>query len=269
MSDGVELEKSSSRSRTLLIILGVSVFFLVMVLVFQVFLKPKDEMVVENTQESMIENSPVEEEVVETSTVEEVSEPEGMREEYPREEYPFVRRDPNDSMAIGAVDAPVVMTEWMDLRCPYCALFARQTLPLIIEEFVDTGQLRIEFVDVSYFGQQSTEAAVAARAAAEQGLFFEYITEIYSRDEGSGHQDLPREKLIEIAEAVKIPDMKKFEADLDSKELREEVELSTETSHIMGVDSVPFFVIRSVAVSGSQPIEVFREFIQEAVEETQ
>src|SRR5690625_3658809 len=69
------------------------------------------------------------------------------------EEMAFVRRDADDPMAIGDVDAPVVMTEWIDLRCPYCAVFSRDTLPVLIEEYVETGKVRIEFHDVAFFGE--------------------------------------------------------------------------------------------------------------------
>src|SRR5699024_3517391 len=66
----------------------------------------------------------------------------------------FVRREADDPKAIGDVDAPVVLTEWIDLRCPFCASFSRDTLPVLIEEYVDTGRVRIEFTDVAYFGEQ-------------------------------------------------------------------------------------------------------------------
>src|SRR5699024_2745913 len=47
------------------------------------------------------------------------------------------RRDPDDPMAIGDVDAPVVLVEWVDMRCPYCAMFGRETLPTLVEEYVE------------------------------------------------------------------------------------------------------------------------------------
>ncbi len=253
------LENSLKRSKTLNIILGALVFFLAVVVAAQMLAKPGD------TTASAVKDG---ETSADAAAVEGEEGGEGAVDlpEELGEEGPFVRRDPDDPMAIGDVDAPVVMTEWLDFRCPYCALFAQQTLPELIEKYVDTGQLRIEFVDVSYFGDQSTDAAVAARAAAEQGLFFEYMEEVYARDDGNGHQDLPRETLIEIAQAIDMPDMAKFEKDLDSPELREQVEESTQMAQGMGVSSVPFFVVRDVSVAGAQPAEVFHEFIQQNID---
>ncbi len=187
--------------------------------------------------------------------------PEVEETETSSEEGDFVRRDPDDPMAIGDVDAPIVMTEWLDMRCPYCALFAQDTLPTIIEEYVDTGKLRIEFIDVAYFGDESEGAAMAARAAGKQGKYVEFMQEVYDRDPGKGHQDLPKETLIEIAEAVGVKDMKKFEKDMVSDEIRTEVEMSTAEAQSLGVSAVPFFVVYDQAVSGAQEVDTFREFI--------
>ncbi len=178
-------------------------------------------------------------------------------------------RDPDDPMAIGDVDAPVVLVEWTDMRCPYCALFTRDTFPTLVEEYVDTGKVRIEVRDVAYFGDQSVEAAVAARAAANQGMFFEYLDAVYQAAPESGHADLPRETLISFAEEVGIPDMTQFESDLDSEELLTEVQTSTSTAQALGVTSVPFFAVGSSAMAGAQPVDVFRQFLDEALANAQ
>ncbi|MEV3961934.1 thioredoxin domain-containing protein [Nocardia sp. NPDC050193] len=184
-------------------------------------------------------------------------------------EHDFVRRDADDPMAIGAVDAPVVLTQWTDLRCPYCALFARKTLPTLIQEYVDTGKVRIEFHDVAFFGEHSEDAAVAARAAAAQGKFMEFITAVYAAAPERGHPDLPRETLITFAEKAGVPDMARFTADLDDPAIRDAAQASTREAQQIGVNSVPFFVAGDTALAGSQPIETFRELIDTAAAKTE
>jgi protein-disulfide isomerase len=44
----------------------------------------------------------------------------------------------------------------------------------LVEEYVESGTLRMEWRDFPYLGQGSLDAAVAARAAQEQGKFWEY-----------------------------------------------------------------------------------------------
>lgn len=182
------------------------------------------------------------------------------------EDMPFVRRETDDPMAIGDVHAPVVLTQWTDLRCPFCAVFSRDTLPTLTEEYVKAGLVRIEFHDVAFFGEQSEDASVAARAAAIQGRFMEFVTAIYDAAPEGAHADLPRETLIDFAKQAGVPDIDQFAADLDDPALREEAKKSTLSAQQLGVNSVPFFVAGNTALSGAQPLESFREFLDAALE---
>ncbi|WP_210405971.1 thioredoxin domain-containing protein [Micromonospora sp. MH33] len=180
-------------------------------------------------------------------------------------EFTFVRRAQADPMAVGAVDAPVVLVQWTDMRCPYCAVFNRETLPMLLKEYVDTGKLRIEVHDVAYFGEQSEQAAVAARAAAEQGKFFEFIRAVYKDAPEHKHPDLPRAKLIAYAQKAGVPDIAKFTTDLDDPGLRAAADASNSEAAQLGVTSVPFFVAGDRTLSGAQPSSVFRSYLDDAI----
>ncbi|MFD2767216.1 DsbA family protein [Micromonospora eburnea] len=180
-------------------------------------------------------------------------------------DFALVRRDPNDSMAVGDVDAPVVLVQWTDMRCPYCAVFNRETLPPLLREYVQTGKARIEVRDVAYFGEQSTDGAVAARAAGNQGKFFAYLSAVYADVPAGVHPDLPRERLIAYARKAGVPDIERFTADLTDAELHAAVRDSHATAEQLGVTSVPFFVVGDSALAGAQPIEVFRKFLDDAI----
>ncbi|MER7333001.1 thioredoxin domain-containing protein [Micromonospora sp. NPDC000119] len=174
---------------------------------------------------------------------------------------PIALRDPKDPLAVGDVDAPVVLVEFADLRCPYCALFAQQTLPTLLKDYVDTGKVRYEFRDVAFFGDQSVDAAVALRAAAEQGRFMQYLTAVYGAAPENKHPDLSRKKLIAFARSAGVPDMAAFESDLDRKDLRDAVNAATSEAHQLGITSVPFFVAGDQALSGAQPLAAFRQLL--------
>lgn len=177
----------------------------------------------------------------------------------------MVRRESGDPMAMGDVDAPVVLIEWLDLRCPFCALFSRQTLPTLIDEYIDAGLVRYEVHTVEFFGDQSGTAAVAVWAAAEQGLALEYLDAVYAAAPDRGHPDLTREVLIGFAEQVGIADMARFRSDLDRDDLRGAVHAQTNDAGRIGINTVPFFLVGDQAIAGAQPIEVFREVLDEAI----
>lgn len=177
----------------------------------------------------------------------------------------FVRRDAQDPRALGDVDAPVVLAEWVDLRCPFCATFGRDTLPTLIEEYVDTGRVRIEFTDVAYFGEQSEDASVAAQAAANQDKYFDFVNAIFDAAPASGHADLTRDVLIEFAEKIDMPDMNSFRADLDDPGARAQAADGTRAAQRLGVSAVPFFVAGEIAMSGAQPLQSFRDYLDDAL----
>ncbi|MCW2287354.1 protein-disulfide isomerase [Leucobacter luti] len=175
------------------------------------------------------------------------------------------RRIDGDTMALGALDAPVVLSEWTDFRCPFCAVYSRDTLPVLIEEYVETGKVRLEIHDVAYFGEESTRAAAAARAAGEQGHYFEFLKAVYDAAPESGHPELTPDELRAFAKTAGVPDLALFATDMERADLRAAVEQSTTQAQQLGVSGVPFFVADGKAMSGAQPVEAFRTMLDEAL----
>lgn len=184
-----------------------------------------------------------------------------------QQEFDLSRRIDGDPTAMGEVDAPVVLIEFADYRCPFCGKFHRDTLGDLVDEYVADGRMRVEWRDAPVFGDQSVDAAVAARAAAEQGLFWEYQHAVFGEAPDSGHPDLPRDVLIEHAQTAGVADMEKFEADLDSEDLHAQVQSDFEEAQRLGVTSVPTFAINDSVISGAQPADVFRETIEKELAE--
>lgn len=173
----------------------------------------------------------------------------------------IIRADDEDPMAMGDPEAPITLVHWTDTRCPFCAVFSRDTLPDLVQSHVDSGEVRIEFNDVAFFGEDSAAASVAARAAARQDRYFEFLDAVYRAAPESGHPDMPRDKLIGFAKTAGVPDLERFERDLDDPDLRAEVDAATELAQRVGVQSVPFFAVNDAAMAGAQPLESFEQFL--------
>ncbi|WP_151526349.1 DsbA family protein [Serinicoccus kebangsaanensis] len=163
------------------------------------------------------------------------------------------RRDPDDTMAVGEVDAPVVMIEYADYRCPYCARFQLEVRPEL-EPLVQDGTLRIEFRDLVLFDEASELAAVAGRAAAEQGRLTAFQDAVFALST-DGHGDYGREELIAIAGEVGVPDLEQFRAALDDEELLEAVRSDTEEARSLGVSSTPTFLVNTQVLQGLYPAD--------------
>ena len=183
----------------------------------------------------------------------------------PAPEEQLARRTPNDPLALGDVDAPVVMVEYSDLRCPFCGVYARKTQPEIVTKYVDTGLLRIEWRDLPVLGEASVTGAVAARAAAEQGLFWEYIDAVYAAAPERAKAELSDAELLAFAKDVGIPDMALFTVDMKSADLLALVKADLAEGTGLGLSSTPTFVINNQAIPGAQPVNVFTEVIDAAL----
>ncbi|MGJ3510105.1 DsbA family protein [Enemella sp. A6] len=173
------------------------------------------------------------------------------------------RREADDYTAKGDVDAPVVLIEWADYRCPYCAVWSVDTAPQL-QKYVDDGTLRIEFRDLPIFGPDSERAAVAARAAGEQGKFWEFHEALFAEAPRNGHADVSDEDVRRIAEKVGVADMKKFDADRNSDKIKQAVTADATQARSLGIGGTPFFVINYQVINGAQPAENFIKAIEDA-----
>lgn len=177
--------------------------------------------------------------------------------------HDLVRRDPDDPLALGAVDAPVVMIEYADFQCAFCGGFARKTSPVLIEEYVDAGLLRIEFRNYPIYGPESDNAARGAWAAGQQGRFWEFYRAAFAEDEHRNSGRYSTEGVLALAAEAGVPDLERFAADMESEEAGEEVGADAEEGYGLGITTTPGFLINGHPLLGAQPTDVFRTTIDQ------
>lgn len=74
----------------------------------------------------------------------------------------------------GDVNASVTIVEFSDFECPYCQRHFTQTNAKIIEEYVNSGKVKMVFKHYPLaFHSSAQKAAEAAECANEQGKFWE------------------------------------------------------------------------------------------------
>ena len=178
----------------------------------------------------------------------------------------LTRRDPDDPRALGDADAPIVMIEWSDFQCPFCASFALETMPELVDEYVDDGTLRFEWRDFPVLGEDSMTAAMAGQAAAQQGAFFEMHDEIFAREWERNTGELSIESLTEVAGELGL-DSDRFEQDMQDPDLEQAVRADLQLGQQLGFTGTPAFVINGRSMIGGQPTDTFRQVIDQAAAE--
>lgn len=181
------------------------------------------------------------------------------------------RRIDDDPRALGDIDAPIVLHEWTDFRCPYCGAFSRDTLPVLIEEYVDTGKVRLEIHDAALVGgENSVLIAAAARAAGDEGRYFEFYDAVYLEMEAQGENrvEFDLDLLVRLAEQSGVADISAFKSTVESGVHETAVRAETADAQQIGVTGVPFFATTGCGqvMSGAQTIETFRAMLDATVE---
>jgi len=155
--------------------------------------------------------------------------------------------------ALGRPDAPVVIIEFSDLQCPFCAKIA-PTLRELLKQYPD--QIRWVFKNFPLdMHPDAPLAHMAAMAAARQGRFWEMHDLIFD-----GKRNLKKENLLVEARSLNL-DMARFTADLESAEIRKQVEADLLEGKRLGIEGTPEFFVNGRPLSGARPLEQFQVLI--------
>jgi protein-disulfide isomerase len=140
--------------------------------------------------------------------------------------------------------------------------------PKLFEKYVREGTLRIEWRDFPYQGQESVDAALAARAAQAQGEFWEYHDLLYENQSSGNSGGYSEENLISLAEEAGL-DTRRFEQDLLSARYEETVQADFQEGQGLGIHGTPTFFVNDQVLVGLQPLEVFEQAIEDARREAE
>jgi protein-disulfide isomerase len=86
---------------------------------------------------------------------------------------------PQNGVVLGRATAPAVIVENADLQCPFCAQFAAESLPGLVEKWVRPGKASIEFRGLAVLGDDSGKALRFVLAAAERDRGWSAIELLY------------------------------------------------------------------------------------------
>lgn len=168
----------------------------------------------------------------------------------------------------GSKDARLALIELSEFQCPFCGRHARETVPQIMKEYVDTGKMKYYFLDFPLgFHKQAFKAAEGAACSGDQGKFWEMHDMLFENQKA-----LNPENLVNNAETLGL-DMPKFKECLDSGKHADEIKKDMAEGQKAGVSGVPTSLIgwvqedgKSVKalkiVKGAQPYSAFKDAIE-------
>lgn len=114
----------------------------------------------------------------------------------------LLRGVPQHGAWLGRSRAPVVLVEYVDLQCPYCAEFSRRTLPTIVRAYVRTGKVRVLFRGLAFLGPDSKEALRWTFGAGAQDRLWNVLELIFRRQGAENSGWVTPSLLSSVAHAV-------------------------------------------------------------------
>jgi len=166
----------------------------------------------------------------------------------------------------GNADAPVTIVEFSDFQCPFCSRFYEQTLPSIMENYVDTGKVKFVYRDLPLdsLHPNARPVHIASECADEQGKFWVYHDMLF--DKQSEWERLPaadlQSTLTQYASELGL-ESASFETCLESDAIADEVNKDTLDAARYGATGTPTFFIGNekdgfVRITGAQPFSAFQ-----------
>ena len=160
--------------------------------------------------------------------------------------------------------APVWLVEISDFECPFCKRFHDETYPALLKDYVQTGKIRIAYVNFP-LGQHvhALPAAKAAMCAAAQDHFWPMHDALFNTQprwtvggDASGLFD-------SLAVAVGL-NAEAWRACMRSDVMQRLISADQSRGKSAGVSSTPTFFVGDEPILGAESLETFRAAIERA-----
>jgi protein-disulfide isomerase len=169
---------------------------------------------------------------------------------------------PQAGPTLGKPDAPVTVTEFADLQCPFCRDYTLKQFPAIVAKYVKSGKVKMVFRNYAFIGPDSLTAARAAEAAGKQNKLWNFV-DVFYNNQGDENTDYVTDAfLTKIADGAGV-DSTKMLADRQDPAVDTSIAKAQQDAQQAGVNSTPTFLVQK---AGGQPKKASAEQIEATIQ---
>lgn len=158
--------------------------------------------------------------------------------------------------ARGPADAPITIVEFSDYQCPFCRRWHEEVSQDLFEAY--PGKIRLVYrnLPLTSIHPDAFSAAEAALCAGDQDAYWQYHDKLFSGELfGTG-------VYLQYARELKL-NLTAFEACLKDRTHQAAIQADSDFATNLGVRSTPTFFVNGLAIVGAQPLEVFKQVIDQ------
>ena len=164
---------------------------------------------------------------------------------------------------LGSDKAKVWVIIFSDFQCPYCKAWHDQVDDVLRKNYVNTGKVRVAFMNYPLpMHKNAPAAADAAMCAASQRKFWAFHDALFATQEQWAPQPDPT-AAFETAAVKAGLDMTVQRACVAQKKARVLIGADTDRGMRAGVNSTPSFFIGDTAVAGLMPAAEFTKIVDQ------
>ncbi len=170
---------------------------------------------------------------------------------------------------MGSVGAKVVVEEFADYQCPFCALFASSAEVTLREQYIKTGKVLFIFRNfpiVDTFvsgGSESHLAALAALCAGDQDMFWEFHDLLFKSQAGENEGNFSTPRLESLAVSLHL-DSVKFDQCLANQSHADVLSGDISLANYYKLNGTPSYFVNGQQVTVSQDFHELFDAIDKA-----
>jgi protein-disulfide isomerase len=185
---------------------------------------------------------------------------------------PLERTNVNANVT-GDPNAPIKIEEFSDFQCPFCERFYKETEPLLIEHYVNTGKVQFVYRSMGNWVSQnvggarteSQDAALAAYCAGDQDKFWEMHDALFTNVLGEDAGSFTDRRIAAIAEKIGL-NMDEFNSCYNSGKYEDQVQQDLKDAQAANISGTPGFLVtytvngetKTKLIEGAQPFSTFQ-----------
>lgn len=165
---------------------------------------------------------------------------------------------------IGQANAPVTIAEWSDYQCPFCREFELTTLPQIVQNYVNSGKVKVVFKDFPFLGPDSLVDAEYARAvwALYPAQFASWRTALFNQEptENSLNAADNLKFVLKVTGSVSGINVDNVKAAVATNQTAYDAAINADKTEggNFGIQATPSFIIGTQLIAGAYPYGTFQ-----------